>query len=84
MTEYKCKRGFKIDISKNKCHDVDKVQIADSKIRAFCAFCKGDGVALIFEDGRANIETACVFLRADLSWDDCWENDMYEAWRDEE
>ena len=85
MTEYKCKRGFKIDVPEDKCDNEELVYITEPEIRAFCAFC-GCGEAYIGvddEDDDIVVEDYCEFLRADLSWDGR-EKDMYEAWGVEE
>lgn len=85
MTEYKCKRGFKIDIPEEKCNDEELISITEPEIRAFCAFCVADDVLVTFGDEGAKLVTACDFLRADLSWED-WkdeEDDDY-YWDDEE
>lgn len=80
MTEYKCKRGFKIDVPEDKCDNEELVSITEPEIRAFCAFCDDfDDMLLTFGDEGAKLVTTCDFLRADLSWDD-W--DYY--WNDEE
>lgn len=85
MTEYKCKRGFKIDIPEDKCDNEELVYITEPEIRAFCAFC-GCGEAYIGvddEDDDIAVEDYCEFLRADLSWDD-WRDDTFDDWEDEE
>lgn len=77
MTEYKCKCGFKIDIPEDKCDNEELVSIIEPEIRAFCAFCGCEDVCIGFDDDEDGIVVGayCVFLRADLSWDD---------WRDDE
>lgn len=85
MTEYKCKRRFKIDIPEDKCDNEELVYITEPEIRAFCAFC-GCGEAYIGvddEDDDIVVEDYCEFLRADLSWDD-WRDDTFDDWEDEE
>lgn len=85
MTEYKCKRGFKIDVPEDKCDNEELVYITEPEIRAFCAFC-GCGEAYIGvddEDDDIVVEDYCEFLRADLSWDD-WRDDTFDDWEDEE
>ena len=84
MTEYRCKRGFKIDIPEDKCNNEEHVSIIEPEIRAFCAFCDCDGVCICFDDDDDGIVAGayCVFLRADLLWDDwkdsgCYEEDEY-------
>ena len=83
MTEYKCKRGFKIDIPEEMCHRKRKGSIINAEIRAFCAFCVADDVLVVDGDEGAKLVTACDFLRADLSWDD-WRDDTFDDWEDEE
>lgn len=74
MTEYKCKRGFKIDIPEDKCDNEELVSITEPEIRAFCAFCGREEVCIGFDDDSIFVDAYCVFLRADLSWDD-WEEE---------
>lgn len=76
MTEYKCKRGFKIDVPEYSHEQELSIFVVEPKIRAFCAFC-GCGEAYIGvddEDDDIVVEDYCEFLRADLSWYD-WEDE---------
>ena len=87
MTEYKCKRGFKIDIPEDKCNNEELVSIIEPEIRAFCAFCDCGEVCIGFDDEGVEgdsifVEAYCVFLRADLSWDDC-RDDTFDDWEDD-
>ena len=84
MTEYRCKRGFKIDIPEDKCDNEALVHISEPKFRAFCAFCTHKEKALIYrrKSGLAFVDT-CDFLRADLSWDD-WRDDTFDDREDDE
>ena len=84
MTEYKCKRGFKVDVPEEKCNDEELISITEPKIRAICAFCDDfNEVLLTFGDEGAKLVTACDFLRADLSWDE-WGDDTFDDWEDDE
>lgn len=75
MTEYKCKRGFKIDIPEEMCHRKRLVSIVNAEIRAFCAFCVSGDVLVVDGDARPELVIGCDFLRADLSWDDFQERE---------
>lgn len=75
MTEYKCKRGFKIEIPEEMCHRKRLVSIVNAEIRAFCAFCVADDLLVMDGDAGPELVTACDFLRADLSWDDFQEEE---------
>lgn len=83
MTEYRCKRGFKIDIPEDKCDNEELVSIIEPEIRAFCAFCDCKGVYVGFDDDDIVVDDYCEFLRADLSWDD-WMDGVCDEWEDEE
>ena len=74
MTEYKCKRGFKIDIPEDKCDNEPLVHISEPKYRAMCAFCTNKEEALMFRKSGAVVVDSCDFIRVDLSWDD-WEDE---------
>ena len=84
MTEYKCRHGFKYDISEEKCWNEDEVTLVGCDIRAFCAFCSHDGLILSEDEkGRPCLRQTCRFIRADLPWtEELFDEYDMEAWEE--
>lgn len=63
MTEYACKKGFRIDVLEEQCKRDSLISIIEPKIRAFCAFCVADDVLIMDGDEGPELVTACDFKR---------------------
>lgn len=83
MTEYKCKRGFKIDAPEYSHEEEIRIYVEEPEIRAFCAFCGCGELGLSEDDDSYVVKAFCEFLRADLSWDE-WGDDTFDDWEDDE